>query len=51
MGSTTFVDEMKGGEGGWEFLIQPEIEPRILGHPARNRETLLMSYTGFLMDS
>jgi len=30
-------------------LIQPEIEPRILHHPARNRETLPMSYTGFLM--
>jgi hypothetical protein len=48
MGSTTSVDDMRRRK---IFLIQPEIEPRILGHPARNRETLLMSYPGFLMHS
>jgi hypothetical protein len=46
MDSTTSVDAMTGAK---RFLIQPQIEPRILTHPARNRETLLMSYTGFLM--
>jgi len=40
-----------GRNDGKKFLFQPEIEPRILGQPARNRETLLMSYTGFLMHS